>query len=279
MFGKRIKHVKVILDAENSKRIRNAIVIKGGVKYLIRKRINKNTAYLYLNGRRKLPLWVYLEVEDSAQREIKLKMDTNLSLTVNLPFYITKELSYFIGAMRDGWLICIKGCPIGIGLEQVDKHWLMKMAVLIEKTLGIKPRISGTTLIAYSEILARYFIVYFDMPLHGQRSWGMPKAIENSEKPIKKAFVEGFLDAEGYIKSLKDDPQIVFYQNNREVLKKIKEFLNECGIKSGGILRDKRSKNHRLSICERNSLKKFSKIFKSRLVKKQKKLEFLKTLS
>jgi len=39
----------------------------------------------------------------------------------------------------------------------------------------------------------------------------MPSAIRDCGFGAKKAFIEGFLDAEGHIKTSATDPQIIFY--------------------------------------------------------------------
>ncbi len=277
MLGKRMVHARVILKQKEFRKIRRALLLKGGARYLVLKGVNRNTAYLYLSGRRRMPLTLYLGVAGNLPNEIWLKMAKNLSAKIRLGFRMKPELAYIAGAMRDGWLICVKNRPIGIGLEQKDAAWLKKIARSFESLFGLKPKIVGSTLVIYSELLARYFHEFLGMPFHSQEKWGMPKAVENSGASIKKAFLEGFLDAEGYVKASKDDPQVVFYQNNRQVLESIRRSLVWHKIKCGKVLKDSRSKNHRLSICEKSSVLRFSKIFKSRLSKKRKRLEFLRT--
>jgi len=97
---------------------------KGGAEYLASKRINRHTAYQLLGGRRNLPLSIYLEVAGKLPQKIRLKMAKNLSAEILLPLRMNAQVAYLAGAMRDGWLICVKDRPIGIGLAQNDQTWL-----------------------------------------------------------------------------------------------------------------------------------------------------------
>ena len=276
LFDERLKDVRVLLDQKESKKVRRVLLLKGGARYLVSNGINCSTAYQILSGRRNLPLSVYLKVARKLPDKIRLKMAKNLSVEVFLQFRLNAQLAYLAGAMRDGWLICVKDRPIGIGLAQKDRTWLKNVASLFEANFKVKPKISGKRLVIYSEIIALYFHKFLEMPLHGQEDWGMPSAISRSGFGIKKAFVEGFLDAEGHIKTSAKDPQIIFYQNNFEVLKSISDFLSQSGMTCGSIRKDKRSRNCQMAICERASLLRFAKTFEPRLAKKRKSLSWLR---
>ncbi len=276
LFDERLKGVRVLPDQKESKKIRRVLLLKGGARYLVSIGINRHTAYQILSGRRNLPLSVYLKAVKKLPGKIGLKMAKNLSPKVLLPLSLNAQLAYIAGAMRDGWLICVKDRPIGIGLAQKDRSWLKEVSSLFEANFEIKPKISGERLIIYSEIVALYFHKFLEMPLHGQKDWAMPYEILHSGSKVKKAFVEGFLDAEGHIKTSARDPQIIFYQNNSEVLRSIAEFLSQSGMTCGSIRKDKRSRNCQMAICGRASLLRFAKTFEPRLAKKKKSLSYLR---
>ena len=276
LLGERLKDVRVVLAPKELKKIRQILFKRGGAGYLVSNGINRNTAYQILSGRRNLPLSIYLKVVKKLPQKIRLKMAKNLSPEVVLPSKLNAQIAYLAGAMRDGWLICVKDRPIGVGLAQKEQSWLREASLLFEANFKVKPKFFGKNLIVYSEIIALYFHKFLEMPLHSQEDWAMPSAIQHSGFGIKKAFVEGFLDAEGHIKTSSGDPQIIFYQNNSQVLGSIRDFLLQHRMSCGGIRKDKRSNNCQMAICGRLSLARFAKTFKPRLEKKRNSLSYLR---
>lgn len=275
MLGESFSKINLLLSKKEQKQFEEAASKRGGVKFFQRFGVNKNTAYLYLSGRRNTPLRLYIEVLGKVPKRMTLKMNRNLSKSILLPDRLNGDIAYMAGALRDGWLIRHGKRIVGIGLEQADADWLCRIERLIWKNFAIKAKISNTTLIAYSELLGRYFHHFLEMPLEGQETWRVPTAIRYGPMALKKAFIEGFLDAEGYIKDKKGDAQVALYQNSAAMLQDVKQILGEFGIITGSIRSDKRSRNHCLNICEKKSLRKFSRIFKPRLERKKLKLRNL----
>ena len=92
---------------------------------------------------------------------------------------------------------------------------------------------------------------------------------------MKKHFIAGFFDAEGSCFVKNNDKRLIFNQNNWKSLYQIKVMLEGFGIKSGSISRDFRTNNHRITVSERLSMKKFAKLILLRHPDKRKKISLV----
>ncbi len=186
-----------------------------------------------------------------------------------LPKYLTNDLAYLVGALRDGCLVTFSGNPNHFGViftqESCPEWFSMTVIPKLEKLFGVKPKLRYEIQI-YSKPIFRFFERLFDHPPGNQTEWKTPKIIKCAPIELQLAYIQGFFDAEGmYTKN----GYIGFAQNNIESLKFIKSILESQGIKCGKVRRSRN--NHIFTITNRNGVERFIKIIGSQHPEKRKK--------
>lgn|GEM_PF-1579352 len=164
---------------------------------------------------------------------------------VKIPRKMDSELAYLAGALRDGSVSKRNGVEYTISLFQSGRHsysWLRKISSIFRSKFGIAPKMEadrdGHRVLIHSKPVALFFESVFEMP-KDQRFWATPKIIRElsaTEINIGKGYVAGFFDAEGYVTSIETfrktgKTKLAFYQNNRDSLLFISEFLAKLGLK------------------------------------------------
>ncbi len=272
-LGASADKARVLLSPSEFARFRNALDAVGGVSYLKEAGVSKFTAYQYHHGRRNIPLKIFANLsKDFSGKALTIKFNKNSSKAVSIPLELNDDVAYLAGAMRDGCLIQVKERIIGIALVPGDKSWEGTLASLLEKTFGLSPKKYGDNLVLYNGAVGCFFNGFLGMPLHSQASWETPKPVLDAALETKRHYIAGFFDAEGCCFSKGNDKRIIFYQNNWISLYEIKEMLGALGVECGEIVRDKRTRNRRITISKRNSLKRFVAVVPSRHPRKREKL-------
>ncbi len=177
--------------------------------------------------------------EENVSRIIKFveenaffKGDSN-SVPVKLPKYLTPQLSYLIGALRDGSLPKVYNNEYEVQFSQLNIEWLEAVvAPLIENVFGIRAEVesyNGQTprIKIYSKPIYVFIKIFFEHPERLQVTWEVPSLIRNSPLEIKKWFIRGFFDSEGEINVRQKRITIHHSWNGKTpiVLEQLKEIL------------------------------------------------------
>lgn len=127
------------------------------------------------------------------------------SKPIKLPKYLTPQLSYLIGTLRDGSLPRVYNNEYEVQFSQLNTKWLETLIVpLVEKIFGVKTRIESYNrqtprVKVYSKPIYTFIKNFFEHPESLQVTWEVPKLIQTSPLKIKGWFIRGFFDSEGEI--------------------------------------------------------------------------------
>ncbi len=207
----------------------------------------KNIRNWIKNG--KFPLKTLVDFRTDKETESIINLITNkikfLSVQssphkVKIP-KITSEIAYLAGYISgDGHLKNpLKSNKWEITIESwKEKKHLKRCKEIVNRHFAISPVISknktrkGWRLFINSKIVFLYFSEIFRIP-HGKKSSTIrvPEVIKRSSQKIKRAYISGWIDAEGFLTKSHGRPQFEFFIKNNSVSDWVKENIEEMGIK------------------------------------------------
>ena len=253
-----------ILESLRNKRIRCELNTKPNM--IIKRLLKTKNKYKWIRNN-SYPLETILDLK-LINSMIYLKSGNGKSHTkTKLINKLTKDLAYFMGAMRDGSLINSKGMHWIRIYDNLDSRWLDDVLVdLFKKLFDVKTKIRISKSEKYCDISNKplfYQLKFILNDLHGD----VPKIIKNADFNLQKHYIRGFFDAEGYVSPKKN--VIMITQKNRNALNSLKRILQNNTIKCGKI------NEHRLPIYGKNNVIKFLDKIGSSNKTKLTKLNFL----
>ena len=173
---------------------------------------------------------------------------------------LTPELAYVVGYVSgDGHLKPPKGGKWEIIAESwTDKKILESVNLIIKKCFGIVGSLNknvnrkGWRLFINSRIVHIFLNELFEIPV-GKKSdkVNVPRVIRNASDAIRKSYLRGWFDAEGFVTRSHGRKQIEFFVNNKRVSKWVSNQLSGFGVKNN------KNKRGTVIIYSRN-IRKFS---------------------
>lgn len=162
------------------------------------------------------------------------------SYSVKIPTELSKDLAYFVGAIRDG-VLCSRGSEKGeyvLEIYQKNIRWLKETIKPIIKTLfDIEPIVDNKKMRVriWSKVVYIFIKDIFEYRETRKEGWATPKVILESSQDIQKSYIQGFFDTEGWL--TKNNRWIgiaqSWHENDRcPPLDDIKLILSSIGIKS-----------------------------------------------
>ncbi len=138
----------------------------------------------------------------------------SLSTIKDQPVHITKNISYILGALRDG-SVCKYEDRHGkkhhvLTIYNSDVGWLEILRGMFKNTFDVEPKLiirnSYTPYIrVYSKKLVYIISRYYNHPLGSQINWQTPIPIKKSNEPgIWREYIAGFFDSEGGVDILRE---------------------------------------------------------------------------
>lgn len=125
----------------------------------------------------------------------------------------------------------------------------------------------GYRLFINSKILHKILNKVFEIPIGNKHNEvQVPQIIRQASDKIRKSYIRGWFDAEGFVTTSHKKPQIGFYVKNKHVTSWIKNQLENFGMKVS------KKKSGELNISSKNSIILFCKIIGFRHPKQLKKL-------
>ncbi|MBI5159243.1 hypothetical protein HY992_03930 [Candidatus Micrarchaeota archaeon] len=172
------------------------------------KQLPKSTKYNYLTGV-PVPLDLLLKLCNPEELEMAYKnvrlFASRSNEGVKLPKFLTSELSYVVGALRDGSISKSKtgnGTMHTLAITQSGggaKRWLRSISRIFKKSFGLNPKIDECNnefrLRVFSKPIVLFFEKIFEMP-QTQRAWETPALIKQNPR-LWPYYTAGFFDAEG----------------------------------------------------------------------------------
>jgi len=239
---------------------------------LVKWKIPKSTMKNYIRGNRGIPISVCYKIVKEYCKEtntnsrklwdkiyskvVQFKSESSGSKPIKLPKELTKDLAYFVGALRDGCLATFSGNPNHFGVlmtQESNPKWLKETIIpIVRKLFDLNP-IPRKEIQIYNKPLFKFFEKLFEMPPGNQAEWSTPQLIKQAPLNLQVSYIRGFFDAEGTC--IPTEPLIGFFQKNKSSLRFIKNKLKELNIKSGSILPDRNI--WRFWISEKRSVKLF----------------------
>ena len=239
--------------------------------------VNQGSMYQMFYGKRPVPLDILekLGLDFNAPCMI-----TGSNLSVNIPIDLTKDLSYLVGALRDGTVVRETNGEYLCAFYNKNKEFVEILQKLVKNVFAIEPKVEQFQTVfgirVRSLTLYLFFNKVFEVPQH-QYSWKTPKIVENASLEIQKAYISGFWDAEGVCpriekldKIKKKNLCVGFVQKNKESLEFIKAILEKSGIKCGNVFWS--TNKHVLKVSS-SSIQAFSKFICPKHPIKSKRLE------
>lgn len=207
---------------------------------------NHGTVSHMLNGKRAIPLSLIGEHSNLANLKLLIK---NSNIATRIPSKLTKELAYLVGFLRDGTISEEKNNEYCCAFYNNNFELLKIVQYFVGQIFGIKPKISkfGDTygVRIRSRTLYLFFKLIFEVP-RKQAAWNTPSLIKLADNEIKRWYVGGFFDAEGGVPHLEKDIKrnrrclyAKFVQNNKESLEFIKRYLENQGIRTRSVYRER----------------------------------------
>lgn len=155
---------------------------------------------------------------------------------------LNPEIGYLIGYISgDGhlkeptkhdsqWEITIESWTDESRLDYLNDILIRNFGIRGSKTKNNTRR--GWRLIISSKIFHKILTEIFKIPTGVKYNLiRVPEIIKNSDSEIKKKYLQGWFDSEGFVTFNKDKLQIEFYVKNNEVTDWIKQELEKNGIK------------------------------------------------
>lgn len=252
----------------------------------------KRNIYRYIDGSRAIPISVLYKIMAISHRNDRQKLDdtwnsifrrakyfkteSSRSKIVKLPKDLTFELSYLVGALRDGCLVTYSKNRNHFGVlvtQESCPEWLKVVIIpIFQKLFQIEPKLRKEIQV-YNKAIFKFFEKVFEHPPGNQSEWKTPRLIRESSLNVKLGYIQGFFDADGVISTT--DNKLGFVQKNKESLEFIKKTLNTIGVKSGSLLKDRTI--WRFWIAEKNSVVNFIEKIGSQHPNKKIKLEQMLT--
>jgi intein-encoded DNA endonuclease-like protein len=194
---------------------------------------------------------------------------------MRFPQNLDEDLAYVLGSMRDGSLIYSKDKKYWVRIyDNKNSTWLEVLSDMLESLFEVKFHLRFQKKFdeKYLDISCKNLFYFIKNLVDGKLHEDVPTIIKNSDKKIKKAYISGFFDAEGYVPypTVKNKRfRIAFNQKNKNSLLFIKETLETLGIKCSKI------SQHVLSIYGKKNLIKFYNDFKIKNPEKLERFELL----
>ena len=146
---------------------------------------------------------------------------------------MNNEISYLMGALRDGNFDVRPGKNYELRIYQDDEFWLAAVSEMFQRNFGIAPKISGKLLRinnkkAIKELLA---ISEYKNP---QGQWETPSLLRTSSDEERWWYVSGFWDSEGGVPlnhATTTQTYVSFDQKNKEALEFVRSFLVKEGFR------------------------------------------------
>lgn len=133
----------------------------------------------------------------------------------------------------------------------------------------------------YSMILFRIFNKVFEMPMGYKKGrLRVPKIIKNAPFKIKKYFLIGFFDGDGWCSNFnrkkRFTPTLAVNQSSKEILEDLNEILKEAGLNFHiNIAKRNSYKWYTLVTKDRKQIKRFQEVFHFRYSNKKERLKVL----
>ncbi len=152
---------------------------------------------------------------------------------------LSPEKSYILGVMcGDGYLSCTKNQSYQIGLQAVDREFVLEFAKCLRKVYGIESAIMevGARHInwnhqVHAKICCKEIFDDISRYAHFKTdSWRVPKVIFKSVEEIRSSFLKGFFDSEGSVDIV--SKRLAATSTNETGLNEIAMLLKEMGIRS-----------------------------------------------
>lgn len=211
-------------------------------KFCQENRINRGSLYQMIYGKRPVPLDI---VE-------KLKLDRNVpcmitgsNVFVYIPRYLSKDLCYLAGVLRDGTVVREANDEYLCAFYNKHKEFIKILQRLVKDVFWIEPKIEKFKDVFGIRIrsltLYLFFNKIFDVPQY-QHSWETPTIIKKAPLEMQRSYISGFWDAEGVCPRIekldrikKKNLYIGFVQKNKESLEFIKAILEKNKIACGKV--------------------------------------------
>ena len=194
------------------------------------------------------PLSTIIKYLPESDKYIDYIKGHGMSSIVKIPKKINNDLSYLVGAMRDGGVhYDINNNAYKIHFEQQEKEYLKnEIQPRLERLFGLSTKIElRKDGVHQIQMASKPIYLLFSKLFEArqiQQFWDTPQLIKNAPKQIKKEYIRGFYDAEG-------TPEHIYHSWFREdkcpPLEFISNVLNdEFEIKTTKPLRIKTNNNY-----------------------------------
>ena len=178
---------------------------------------------------------------------------------VNLPLKESPELLQFLGILHGDGNMSMKR----ILITEKDDKFAKEICSLFKKIFTIAPNIfndkrrNSNYCHIKNSIIYRFLIEVLEVPKDNVRNQlKLPTYIEKLNSKLKKEYVGGLYDAEGWL--TKRQAHIGISITNREIIEFISKILSECKLKHSKTIRNRRRHNEfEIHIYGKNNLKIF----------------------
>ncbi len=147
--------------------------------------------------------------------------------SAQLPYSLTPQLAYLVGALRDGTLArCGK---YEISISQNNDRWLKILKNIINCVFdpSNEPAIRNSRVTLSNRPIFEYLHRVFEIPVGKKDNWETPMIIKKASPSLQRYYIRGFYDADGL------SYKLGFCQVNKEAIVFVKETLEKLGIKTG----------------------------------------------
>lgn len=200
--------------------------------------------FVHSNYRNLLPKTVFLKSGNG-----------NAHSKVKIPRNFTKGLAYIMGALRDGSVYTSRGKHWIRIYDTSDAMWIKTVNKIFKQIFDTELHLRSQKKInaAYLDVSSKPLFHLFKILFNGKQIHkDVPEIIKTSPIEIKKAYIEGFFDAEGHVPHNNTKRyQIDFSQKDIKSLEFVKDVLENIGIKCGKI------STNRLPIYGKDNIRKF----------------------
>lgn len=170
-----------------------------------------------------------------------LKSGTGSAHTrVKVPEELNTDISYLLGAMRDGSLMNSSGKHWIRIYDSADSDWVENLIPIFRNSFEVVPKVRYQKKIRekYLDISSKPLYLMMNIMVDYSLHKGVPELINQAPIDIQRAYISGFFDAEGHVPSehVKNKRcRITFTQKDETSLVFIKNILGKLGIKSSKI--------------------------------------------
>ena len=202
----------------------------------------------YLKGRREPTLRFLTEISHAAReheievpsekeilRNRRFRFGVGMAGSCNLPYQLTPDLAYLLGALRDGTITDKK--KYEISFYQKDTRWFSVLTRCLQEVFNPSSKIfvfterrnSSPKLTVSCRPIVEFLKLVCGVPAGDKLSWQTPRIIKNADWEIQRHYIRGFFDADGRT-SIRFQ-KVGFCQASESPLSDIKEMLEKHGIK------------------------------------------------